>query len=65
MKSPETIMITIKDTLEEVKVWAKALYDNNIIQHYEINEKDLKIKVNRKSDVYEIVFHSIWGLQSL
>lgn len=65
MESPETIMITSKDALEEVKVWTKALYDNNIIQHYEINEKDLKIKVNRKSDVYEIVFHSIWGLQSL
>lgn len=65
VKSPEIITITSKDALEEVKVWAKALYDNNIIQHYEINEKELKIKVNRKSDAYEIIFHSVWGLQSL
>lgn len=65
VKSHEIITITSKDALEEVKVWAKALYDNNIIQHYEINEKELKIKVNRKSDAYEIIFHSIWGLQSL
>ena len=64
-KSSETIKITSEDALEEVKVWTKALYDNNIIQHYEINEKNLKIKVNRKSDAYEIIFHSIWGLQSL
>lgn len=65
VKSPEIITITSKDALEEVKIWAKALYDNNIIQHYEINEKELKIKVNRKSDAYEIIFHSVWGLQSL
>lgn len=65
MKSPKTITITSKDELEEVKVWTKALYDNNIIQHYEIDENDLEIKVNNKSDAYEIIFHSIWGLQSL
>ena len=65
MKSPETIMITSKDALEEVRIWIKALYDNNIIQPYEINEEDLEIKVYKKSDVYEIIFHSIWGLQSL
>ena len=65
VKSPKTITITSKDALEDVKVWTKALYDNNIIQHYEINEKELKIKVDRKSDAYEIIFHSIWGLQSL
>lgn len=42
MKSPETIMITSKDALEEVRIWIKALYDNNIIQPYEINEEDLR-----------------------
>ena len=65
MKSPETIMITSKDALGEVKVWTKALYDNNIIQPYEINEEDLEIKLYKKSDAYEIIFHSVWGLQSL
>ena len=65
MKSPETIMITSKDALEEVRIWIKALYDNNIIQPYEINEEDLEIKVYKKSDVYEIIFHSVWGLQSV
>ena len=30
-----------------------------------INEEDLEIKVYKKSDVYEIIFHSVWGLQSV
>ena len=65
MKSPETIMITSKDALEEVRIWIKALYDNNIIQPYEINEEDLEIKVYKKSDVYEIIFHSVSYLRDL
>ena len=48
MKSHEKIMITSKDALEEVRNLIKALYDNNIIQPYEINEEDLEIKVYKK-----------------
>ena len=48
---------------EEIITWIKELQRNSIIGNVEVNE-DGSIVTNVK-DAYELIFHTVWGLNSL
>lgn len=62
---PSTLQINSKESLDEIKKWIEALHKNQIISDCGIDDKKLQIHFTTESDMLEVMFHSVWGLQSL
>lgn len=56
-----TSHLTIRPERVEVKIWYNALLKNNIIKPMSITNRI----VGNHLDVYEMLYHTVWGLQSL
>ena len=58
-----TINTKSEKASKEVDRWVKKLKENSIIQNIEkINNKEYK---TTEKEAYEVIFHVVWGLQSL
>jgi len=58
-----TINTKSEKASKEVDRWVKKLKENSIIQNVEkINNKEYK---TTEKEAYEVIFHVVWGLQSL
>ena len=58
-----TINMKSEKASKEVDRWVKKLKENSIIQNVEkINNKEYK---TTEKEAYEVIFHVVWGLQSL
>lgn len=61
--NPYTINTKSEKASKEVDRWVKKLKENSIIQNVEkINNKEYK---TTEKEAYEVIFHVVWGLQSL
>ena len=65
----KSLNIVSVDAMREVLTWVGALTINKIIHFrggndYSVNWDSLKIEAN-PTNLYEIAFHSVWGLDSL
>ena len=61
--NPYTINMKSEKAIKEVDRWVKKLKENSIIQNIEkINNKEYK---TTEKEAYEVIFHVVWGLQSL
>ena len=58
-----TINMKSEKAIKEVDRWVKKLKENSIIQNVEkTNNKEYK---TTEKEAYEVIFHVVWGLQSL
>ena len=61
--NPYKINMKSEKASKEVDRWVKKLKENSIIQNIEkINNKEYK---TTEKEAYEVIFHVVWGLQSL
>lgn len=57
-----TISAASEDAASEINIWLDTLSKNSIVGEITVNELEYKGYVH---DIYELVFHSVWGLKSL
>ena len=61
--------VASSDMNEEVKTWIKELVKNSVIKRTRMVERDSEdepdIYVTTKQNIYEIMLHTVWGLNSL
>lgn len=61
--------VASSDVNEEVHTWIKELVKNSVIEKprmvEHISEDELDIYVTTKQNIYEIMLHTVWGLNSL
>lgn len=68
-EDPKSLKVVSEDAMREVLTWIGALTINKIIyfmggNDYSMNWDSLKIEAD-PANLYEIAFHSVWGLGSL